>query len=127
MIHLKREINKNIKKLNRLKNDIEKILLKLKNIKTNQFIYENCQNNNFKNYYFYYLNYIKEKTEMKCDINIIDLIKRKEDINSVFSEYNISKKAINTPIRILNIDQEGIKKIVIDKKEIDYCKEIIYY
>ena len=110
MIHLKREINKNIKKLNRLKNDIEKILLKLKNIKTNQFIYENCQNNNFKNYYFFYLNYIKEKTEMKCDINIIDLIKRKEDINSVFSEYNISKKAINTPIRILNIDKEGIKK-----------------
>ena len=40
MIHLKREINKNIKQLNRLKNDIEKILLKIKKKKkqTNLFM-----------------------------------------------------------------------------------------
>ena len=38
MIHLKREINKNIKQLNRLKNDIEKILLKIKK-KKNKPIY----------------------------------------------------------------------------------------
>ncbi len=39
MIHLKREINKNIKQLNRLKNDIEKIMLKIKKKKqTNLFM-----------------------------------------------------------------------------------------
>ena len=56
------------------------------------------------------MNYIREKTEKKYDINIIDLIKGKEDINSFFSEFNISKKEINTPIRIINIDKRRNKK-----------------
>ena len=46
-----KEIEKNIKSFNKLKNDIQSFLNEMKLIKENKSIYENDEKNNYKKYY----------------------------------------------------------------------------
>jgi len=85
------EIKKNLQKLNKIMNEFERILLNLNQNKYNKNIYDNNEENNFKNYYFYNLNLIKNITKFKTDLNIIDYSLEKNG-NLIFTKFNLFKE-----------------------------------
>ena len=119
--NLYKEINENIENLNKMKNKIDNILKKIKEIKTNKYIYENNQKMNFKNHYFNILNLIKEKTIIENNIDIIDFSEKRKIINSINCEFEINEENKNKLIQILNFDINQIKEMYLDDKQIDIC------
>ena len=67
--NLIKEIEININKMNKMKEDITLFINKIKNINENTNIYENDDKNNFKEYYIKYLEIIKDKSKIEGNIN----------------------------------------------------------
>jgi ribosomal protein S15P/S13E len=67
--NLIKEIEININKMNKMKEDITLFINKIKNINENTNIYENDDKNNFKEYYIKYLEIIKDKSKIERNIN----------------------------------------------------------
>ncbi len=103
----------------------------MKEIKTNKYIYEDNEKNNFKKYYLYYLELIKEKTKINIDLININKEKNKienyfdyenfiNNINSILCEINISKNEINKSTQeIIKFKNEDIKQIYLEDKIIE--------
>ena len=121
--NLLNNIENNINKLIKMKENIKSFINKIKLCKTNCDIYEKNLKNNFKEYYINCLNIINEKSKIEENINIINL---KE--NYIICEYDIKKEELNKPIQILNCLDEDFKKILEERfKKIgidDYKLEI---
>ena len=100
---LKNEINNNLMILNKYKDEIENLLCFIKNIKTNNSIYDNDSSSNFKNYYINYLVFINKKIKiLNLDIHILDIY------NYCF--YDINKDNINDTIQLLNCYEDIIEE-----------------
>ena len=69
---LMREIEINIKNMNKIKEDIILFLNKIKTKNGNNIVFNNNDNNNFINYYIEYLNIISDKSKIEGNIKIID-------------------------------------------------------
>ena len=116
--------------LNKIKNDIEELLIKIKSIKENKLIYENDIDNNYKEYYIKYLENINKILDNN-EIKLIDLTPPKNQTfkNEIICIYNIKKGKydkddyLNNPIRILNSYEEA-KKDNDDLEGINNEKEI---
>ena len=67
--NLIKEIEINISKMKKMKEDITLFINKIKNINENTNIYENDDKNNFKEYYIKYLEIIKDKSKIEGNIN----------------------------------------------------------
>ena len=67
--NLIKEIEINIDKMNKMKQNITFFINKIKNINENTNIYENDDKNNFKEYYIKYLEIIKDKSKIEGNIN----------------------------------------------------------
>jgi hypothetical protein len=79
------EIENNLKYITKIKNDIRSVLTKIKIKSQNSYVYENDENNNFKNYYFQCLKMINEKLNLQFNkLKLLDIniwIKDQEKIN----------------------------------------------
>lgn len=129
-----KDIENNLQYLKIYKNKIKEILNEMKEIKTNKYIYEDNEKNNFKKYYLYYLELIKEKTKINIDLININKEKNKienyfdyenciNNINSILCEINISKNEINKSTQeIIKFKNEDIKQIYLEDKIIEYNK-----
>ena len=84
---LLKDINDKLNNLNKIKENIEKSINKIKLIKENTLIYENDNNNNYKEYIIKYIEKIKNKLEFK-EINLNDLLNKD---NYIISIYEIKK------------------------------------
>ena len=73
--NLIKEIEININKINKMKEDLSLFVGKFKDIKENINIYENDDKNNFKRYYMKYLEIMKDKSKIEGNLNI-DLCKQ---------------------------------------------------
>ena len=73
--NLIKEIETNINKINKMKEDLSLFVGKFKDIKENINIYENDDKNNFKRYYMKYLEIMKDKSKIEGNLNI-DLCKQ---------------------------------------------------
>ena len=106
-----KEIDNNLNKFNKMKKDIEELLIKMKSIKENKLIYENDIDNNYKEYYIKYLeniNKILDNNEFK----LIDLTPPKNEIICIYDikkDKNDKNDYLNNPIRILNCYEEAKK------------------
>ena len=67
--NLIKEIEINIDKMKKMKEDITLFINKIKNINENTNIYENDDKNNFKEYYIKYLEIIKDNSKIEGNIN----------------------------------------------------------
>ena len=67
--NLIKEIEINVNKINKMKEDLSLFVGKFKDIKENTNIYENDDKNNFKEYYIKYLEIIKDKSKIERNIN----------------------------------------------------------
>ena len=70
---LLKNIEDNINKLNKMKEEIKSFIDKIKLCKNNINIYENDIENNFKEYYLNCLNVIKDKCNIEGNINFINI------------------------------------------------------
>ena len=73
--NLIKEIEINVNKINKMKEDLSLFVGKFKDIKENINIYENDDKNNFKRYYMKYLEIMKDKSKIEGNLNI-DLCKQ---------------------------------------------------
>ena len=73
--NLIKEIEINVNKINKMKEDLSLFVGKFKDIKENTNIYENDDKNNFKRYYMKYLEIMKDKSKIEGNLNI-DLCKQ---------------------------------------------------
>ena len=73
--NLIKEIEINVNKINKMKEDLSLFVGKFKDIKENTNIYENDDKNNFKRYYMKYLEIMKDKSKIEGNLNI-DLYKQ---------------------------------------------------
>ena len=73
--NLIKEIEINVNKINKMKEDLSLFVGKFKDIKENTNIYENDDKNNFKEYYIKCLEIIKDKSKIEGNLNI-DLCKQ---------------------------------------------------
>ena len=122
-----KEINQNLENIIKLKDNIQNILNKIKEIKSNKYIYENDEINNYKTYYFNQLKYIKEKIKIDNIINLIDFsINKKNEKNLILSVYDIPKKKILSLVKILNIEKNKIKDIYLNNTKIPFIKEYLF-
>jgi hypothetical protein len=67
-----REIEINIKNMNKIKDDIISFLNKIQSKNGNNVVFQNNDNNNFINYYIEYLNIISDKSKIEGNLKIID-------------------------------------------------------
>ncbi len=73
--NLIKEIEINVNKINKMKEDLTLFINKFKDTKENTNIYENDDKNNFKRYYMKYLEIMKDKSKIEGNLNI-DLCKQ---------------------------------------------------
>ena len=102
---LLKNIEDNINKLNKMKEEIKSFIDKIKLCKNNCNIYENDSKNNFKEYYINCLNIINDKCKIEGNINYLNI----EENNIIICEYDINKDDLNKPIQILNYLNEEKK------------------
>ena len=113
-------IEDNMNKLKKFKEDIKLLINRIKLNKDNISIYNNDSKNNFKEYYINCLDIMNNKLKIEKNINIMNI----KD-NYILCEYNIKKEDLNKDIQILNYLNEELKERIINvykKKE----KQIIY-
>ena len=72
------DLETNISKINKIKEEMILFFNQIKNIKDNTLIYKNDENNNFKNFYIKSLETIKDKLKEVENFNIINLRGLKE-------------------------------------------------
>ena len=84
---LLKDINDKLNELNKIKENIENYINEIKLIKENTLIYENDNNNNYKEYIIKYIEKIKNKLEFK-EINLNNLLNKD---NYIISIYEIKK------------------------------------
>ena len=77
---LKQNIENNLNIFMKILINIEKIINEIKLIKGNEFIYENDEKNNYKKYYIDALEMMNEQIKNKTNIDLIDLILLKKKI-----------------------------------------------
>ena len=70
--NIMKKIEKNMVLFNKMKNDIQLLIDKMKLIKENNTIFKNDQKNNFKKYYIDFLSSMKEKIKIEKNLIIID-------------------------------------------------------
>ena len=129
MENIFKEIDNKLNSLNRIKKDIEYLLIKMKSIKGNELIYNDDIDNNYKEYYLKSLENINKIFE-NDEIKLIDL-----NPNQIICTYDIKKDKydkddyLNQPIRILNCYDEAkkngwyLEKFENNEKEIkDNCE-----
>ena len=111
MENIFKEIDENIISFNKIKENIENLLLKMKLIQEKESVYDNDIKNNYKEYYLNYLEMINnniKKNNIKYDeITLINLSKIKHK-NEIICTYDIEKEDEN--IQILNSYEEILKK-----------------
>ena len=91
--NIMKKIEKNMVLFNKMKNDIQLLIDKMKLIKENNTIFENDQKNNFKKYYIDFLSSMKEKIKIEKNLIIIDLTsKKKENLNIFINNINKQKE-----------------------------------
>ena len=73
--NLFKDIEINLQKFLEMNNKIKEIIEGFKNINKNENIYNEDNENNFKNYYIDYLEIIKEKIKIEDNLNIIEVKK----------------------------------------------------
>ena len=115
MENIFKDIDNKLNKFNKMKKDIEDLLIKMKSIKENELIYENDIDNNYKEHYIKYLENINNILDNN-EIKIINLTpKNQNSKNEIICIYDIKKGKndkddyLNNPIRILNCYEE-VKK-----------------
>ena len=114
------EIRQNLKDLNKIVNTFERILLNIKQKKDNKDIYHDNEENNFKKYYFYNLNVIKDFLKFETDLNIIDYSLEKNEILCLFKK---KEKKKDEEKKKEMMEEEIYEKIINENKEND-VKEI---
>jgi len=105
------DIDNKLNKFKKMKNDIEKLLLKMKSIKENKLIYENDIDNNYKEYYIKYLENINKILDNN-EIKLIDLTPPENEIICIYDiikNKDIKDDYLINPIRILNCFEEAKK------------------
>ena len=144
MENIFKDIDNKLNKFNKMKNDIEDLLINMKSIKENKLIYENDISNNYKEYYIKYLENINKILDNN-KIKLIDLnsLKNKSFKNEIICIYDIkiNKDDLNNPIRIINCYEEAKKdysyldlegknnekeikenyKLYLNENKIDFC------
>ena len=84
---LSNTINERLEQFIKIKSNIEELINKIKLIKGNSSIYENDQNNNYKQYLIDYLEVLTKKLEINANLVNINLTPLKKENNIVF-EYD---------------------------------------
>ena len=134
--NLSKQTENKLNKLYKLKDDINRLLNKMKLKKKNTSIFDNNIQNNFKKYYIDCINVINNKIEIKENINLIDL---KESY--ILCAYDFKKIKEEESVQILNCF-EGFKKeypntngeenekeisegyeLLLNENKIDFCFE----
>ena len=87
---LSNTINERLEQFIKIKSNIEELINKIKLIKGNSSIYENDQNNNYKQYLIDYLEVLTKKLEINANLVNINLTPLKKEYNIV-CEYDIKK------------------------------------
>ena len=87
---LSNTINERLEQFIEIKSNIEELINKIKLIKGNSSIYENDQNNNYKQYLIDYLEVLTKKLEINANLVNINLTPLKKE-NNIVCEYDIKK------------------------------------
>jgi hypothetical protein len=101
----------------KIKSNIEELINKIKLIKGNSSIYENDQNNNYKQYLIDYLEVLTNKLEINENLVNINLTPLKKE-NNIICEYDIKKGKYDKDDylnqRIINSFEEASKRWIIE-------------
>ena len=108
---LLKEINKKLNDFSQIKQNIEDFINKIKLIKENKSIYENDNNNNYKEYIINYIETIKNKVEFN-EINFNNLLTKdiKNKDNYIICTYDIKEEKDDNLIQIFNSYEEFKRK-----------------
>ena len=106
-------LNKDIDERNEIKTNINEFLEKINKNGNNKYIYENDENNNFKNAFLEYFNNFKSEFNLsifnELYNNIFNIYNNKSSSNFIIAKIEIEEKNLNKKIRILNFNSELIK------------------
>ena len=101
--NLSQLINNKLDQFINIKINIEELINKIKLIKGNSSVYEEDQNNNYKQYLIDYLEVLTKKLEINVNLVNINLTPLKKE-NNIMCEYDIKKEYLNQ--RIINSFEE---------------------
>ena len=104
-----KEFNINFNTFSKLKNNIVTLINKMKLNKENSNIYENDSNNNYKQYYIDFFEFVNKKLKSYENLNLIQL---NDFENLIYCEHLIQKKDENDELnrQILNCYEKIIKE-----------------